>query len=404
MSTSQQPQTLAAPAPRAEVPRSSQLQFRITRFLGWFLVRATLIFICVLWTVPTFGLLISSLRDKDALAVSGWWESLQSTITQDQGRSGTAADQIEQEGRYIISGNLLPEGDRREISSFGLTATGFDDFAVGETATTNEGFEITVLEDGTYRLISMEPIPESFSRGQRITFQAETPPRLTLENYDEVINTEGLGDAFLNTATVTIPATIIPIAIAAFAAYAFSWMRFPGRLLLLSIVVGLIVVPLQLSLIPVLRVYNTLELRGTYPGIWLAHTGFGLPLAVFLLYNYISSLPRDLIESAQIDGASHFDIFIRLVVPLSVPALASFTIFQFLWVWNDLLVALVFLGTRPENQVLTSQLNDLVGSRGDNWEIMTASAFVSIAVPLLVFFALQRYFVRGMMAGSVKGG
>ena len=208
---------------------------------------------------------------------------------------------------------------------------------------------------------------------------------------------------------MTIPATVIPITIAAFAAYAFAWMQFPGRQFLFVVVVGLLVVPLQMSLIPLLRMYNNIGAlldvsAKSYVGIWLAHTGFGLPLAIYLLRNYIRSLPRDIIESARMDGASHFQTFTRVVVPLSVPALASFTIFQFLWVWNDLLVALVFLGKGDDQIVLTSKMRELLGSRGDNWEILTSSAFISIIVPLVVFFALQRYFVRGLVAGSVKGG
>ena len=225
-------------------------------------------------------------------------------------------------------------------------------------------------------------------------------PTLTLDNYRAVLESERMGEAFINSLTVTIPSTIIPIGIAAFAAYAFSWMEFPGRRLLLAIVIGLMVVPLQMSLIPLLRVYTTLNLNGTFVGIWLAHTGFGMPLAIFLLRNYIAGLPRELIESAAIDGASHFTIFIRLVIPLSVPVLASFAIFQFLWVWNDLLVALVFLGNKP---VVTSALANLVGSRGNDWHLLTAGAFVSMILPLAVFFSLQRYFVRGLLAGSMKG-
>lgn len=220
---------------------------------------------------------------------------------------------------------------------------------------------------------------------------------------------EGVGQAFLNTFKVTIPATFIPILIAAFAAYAFSWMTFPGRKWLFIVVVGLLVVPLQMSLIPLLRLYNQLgESLGveskSYLGVWLAHSAFGLPLAIYLLRNYIAALPRDIIESARMDGASHFQIFTSIVLPLSVPALASFAIFQFLWVWNDFLVALVFLGKAPDQIVLTIKLNDLLGSRGESWEILTATAFVSIAVPVAVFFSLQRFFVRGLLSGSVKGG
>jgi alpha-glucoside transport system permease protein len=237
----------------------------------------------------------------------------------------------------------------------------------------------------------------------------------TFENYDTVLSSEGFGNAFLNSLAVTIPATIIPITIAAFAAYAFSWMEFKGRQIMFVAVVGLLVVPLQMALIPLLRLYSSganifgvtvfpdLDLNGTYMAVWLAHAGFGLPLAVYLLRNYIGSLPSSIIESAKLDGATHFEIFTRLIVPLSVPALASFAIFQFLWVWNDLLVALVFLGGTPDVRVVTQALQELNGSRGQDWHLLTAGAFITMVLPLTVFFALQRFFVRGLTAGSVKG-
>jgi alpha-glucoside transport system permease protein len=225
----------------------------------------------------------------------------------------------------------------------------------------------------------------------------------TLQNYSSVLTSNGMLDAFVNSLLVTIPATVIPITIAAFAAYAFAWMRFPGKSLLFALVIGLLVVPLQMTLIPLLRLYGDLSLTGSFLGIWLAHTGFGLPLAIYILYGYISTLPKDIFESAHIDGASHFTTFVRLVLPLSFPALAAFAIFQFLWVWNDLLVALVFLGTGSDTAILTAQLNELVGTRGEDWHLLTAGAFVSMVVPLIVFLGLQRYFVRGLLAGSVKG-
>jgi alpha-glucoside transport system permease protein len=237
----------------------------------------------------------------------------------------------------------------------------------------------------------------------------------TLENYRAVLSAQGFKNAFLNSLAVTIPSTIIPITIAAFAAYAFSWMQFRGRHVMFVLVVGLMVVPLQMALIPILRLYTggatiagmkifpDLQLNGTFLGIWLAHTAFGLPLAVYLLRNYIAALPSSIIESAKIDGADHFTIFWRLIVPLSVPALAAFAIFQFLWVWNDLLVAYVFLGGTADTRVLTIALANLVGSHGEDWYLLTAAAFVTMALPLIVFFSLQRYFVRGLTAGSVKG-
>ncbi len=225
----------------------------------------------------------------------------------------------------------------------------------------------------------------------------------TISNYQRVIEADGMGNAFLNSLAVSIPATIIPITIAAFAAYAFAWMEFRGRQVLFVIVVGLMVVPLQMALIPLLQIYVNFDLTGTYLAVWLAHTGFGLPLAVYLLRNYIGSLPKSIIESAAIDGASHFQTFFRLVVPLSVPVIASFAIFQFLWVWNDFLVAIVFLGGTPDVSVVTIRLAELVGSRGQDWHILTAGAFLTMVLPLVVFFSLQRFFVRGLTAGSVKG-
>ena len=203
--------------------------------------------------------------------------------------------------------------------------------------------------------------------------------------------------------TVAVPAVVIPILIAAFAAYGFAWMEFPGRKLLFVGVVALLVVPLQISLIPIMRDYMALNLNGTYLAVWLAHTGFGLPLATYLMFTYVSQLPKDIFESAFLDGASHFTIFTNLILPLSTPAIASFAIFQFLWVWNDLLVAIVFLGTSPDIAVLTQALLNMIGSRGQDWHLLTSGAFVTMVLPLIVFLSLQRYFVRGLLTGSVKG-
>jgi alpha-glucoside transport system permease protein len=272
-------------------------------------LRISVIVICFLWTLPTAGLLVSSVRNPALITKTGWW-------------------------------------------------------------------------DGLLHL---------FDAGQ-----------WTLSNYQNVLSSEGMANSFLNSLIVTIPSTVIPITIAAFAAYAFAWIPFPGRGVLFIIVVALLVVPIQMALIPILRIYSGLSLYGTFLGIWLAHTAFGLPLAIFLLYNFISQLPRDLFESASIDGASHFQTFIRIVLPLSVPALGAFAIFQFLWVWNDLLVALVFLGVSADVRVMPTALFNLIGSRGGAWHLLTAGAFVTMVVPLLVFLVLQRSFVRGILAGSVK--
>jgi alpha-glucoside transport system permease protein len=212
-----------------------------------------------------------------------------------------------------------------------------------------------------------------------------------------------MAQSFMNSLFISIPATVIPIMVAAFAAYAFSWMEFPGRRVLFVLIVGLLVVPLQMTFIPILRVYNSVGLTGTFPALWLAHAAYGLPFAIYLLRNFIGSLPRDLFESAFLDGASNFDIFFRIVMPLTVPSIASLVIFQFLWVWNDLLVALIYLGGTPAVAPMTVTISNLVNSLGGNWQVLTAAAFISMALPLLVFFTLQRYFVKGILAGSVKG-
>jgi len=247
-----------------------------------------------------------------------------------------------------------------------------------------------------------------------------TNPQLTIENYQTVLESGGssapnMFEAFLNSVAIVLPATVIPISIALFAAYAFAWMEFPGRKWLFIVVVSLMAVPLQMSLIPLLQLYTggahigsftifpDLDVNGTAVSVWITHTGFGLPLAIFLLFNYVSGLPKDIFEAARIDGADHYTIFWRLIVPLSVPALAAFGIFQFLWTWNDYLVALTFLGGNAEAHPLTMRLANLSGGRGQDWHVLTAAAFVTMSVPLVVFFSLQRYFVRGLLAGSVKG-
>lgn len=371
-----------------------------------FVVHLTVFLLVVLWTLPTAGLLISSLRDKDQIAVSGWWTALAPSKQNAVYRAPAPDTQVEENGRYIIRGNVF-EGGSGTVAAFGYSVQSPDEFAAGETATLPNGTTLTVAENGDFTISSQEEMKGR--RGERIFYTTSVPPQFTLDNYREVLSAEGLGQSFINSLTVAIPSTVIPILIAAFAAYALAWMKFPGRALLIALVVGLLVVPLQMSLIPLLRLYNDIGAQfGVSPkgylGIWLAHTGFGLPLAIYLLRNYIAGLPREIMESARVDGASDFDIFVKIVLPLSFPALASFAIFQFLWTWNDLLVALVFLGTRDDQLVLTGRLVNLLGSRGGNWEILTASAFITIIVPLIVFFSLQRFLVRGLLAGSVKGG
>jgi alpha-glucoside transport system permease protein len=236
---------------------------------------------------------------------------------------------------------------------------------------------------------------------------ALSPPfRFTLDNYSSVLQSSNLGHSLFNSFMISIPATVIPTAVAAFAAYAFSWMKFPGRDWLFLALVGLLAVPLQLSFVPVLKFYVAIGLTPQnwgWVGVWLAHTGYGLPFAVYLLANFFRALPADLFESAEIDGAGTLTVFFRIVLPLSVPALASLVIFQFLWIWNDLLVALIYVGGSASVAPVTVTLANLTNSLGQGYHLLTAAAFLSMVVPLIVFVSLQRYFVRGILAGSVKG-
>ena len=233
-----------------------------------------------------------------------------------------------------------------------------------------------------------------------------SPSQFTLDNYAHVLAQSNISEGFVNSLFISIPATVIPIMVAAFAAYAFAWMSFPGRDILFIAVVGLLVVPLQSTFIPILQLYGPkgFNIAGSFLAVWLAHTGYGLPFAIFLLRNFMGELPREVFESAAIDGASPVTAFFRLALPMTIPAIAALAIFQFLFVWNDLLVALIYIGAQnPDNVPLTIVVSNLVSSLGGGWQYLAAAAFVTMAVPLVVFLALQRYFVRGIVGGSVKG-
>lgn len=369
-------------------------------------VHLSVALLVLLWLFPTVGLFVSSFRTADQITSSGWWSSLREVQQNQVLRAADPDDnRVERNGRYFVEGNLFGEGVEANIKVWGTSSKRIDEFAPGDEADLKKGETITVDAAGNY--VWSGPEERMKGRGQRVFVTARTPPDFTLANYDKMLfdekNIEGMSKAFFSTLTVTIPATLIPILIAAFAAYALAWMEFPGRSLLIAAVVGLLVVPLQLALIPLLKLHLGIGIGKGYLGVWLAHTGFGLPLAIYLLRNYMASLPRDIIENARVDGATDFQIFIKIILPLSYPALASFAIFQFLWTWNDLLVAKVFLiDATGETTVMTNHIVELLGTRGGNWEILATAAFVSIAVPLLVFFLMQRYLVRGLLAGSVK--
>jgi alpha-glucoside transport system permease protein len=362
---------------------------RAQKFSRAFLVNITLALLVILWIIPVIGVFVSSFRERFDIQTTPWWDVLPH-------RGWVVTKEIDpREIGLDANGPMTVEG---------ITAT-FEELRAG-------------IEEGDTRLIWI-----GNRRIGDIQVQEKrwvTTANLNLENYRQVMQGRDVeikhadgtletvrGDDFtsalLNSLTVSIPSTVIPILIAAFAAYGFAWMNFPGKRFWFTLVVALLVVPLQIALVPVLRDFAGLHINGTFLGIWLAHTGFGLPLATYLLYNYIRGLPRETLESAFIDGASHFTVFTRLILPLSVPALASFAIFQFLWVWNDYLVALVILGPDPYTRVVTMKLASIVGDRGQDWHLLTSGAFMSMIVPLLVFFLLQRYFVRGLLAGSVKG-
>jgi alpha-glucoside transport system permease protein len=361
---------------------------RRSRLISAVLVNGTLALICLIWLVPLLGLLVSSFRERSDIVTSGWWTVFphQEYIrtTQVQLTRGLPLDQpIQVEGVTLSDDQLragynLPDG--RRLIWANRRARLVDVQTQQWAANTN--FTLS-----NYQNVLL---------GQQFTYTQADGTTRTEQG-------ENMSKAFINSLTVTIPATVIPILVATFAAYAFAWMRFPGRKTLFAMVVGLLVIPGQVALIPLLRAFSGLQVNGTFLALWLVHTGFGLSLAIYLLYNYISGLPREILESAFIDGASQFTIFLRLILPLSVPALASFAIFQFMWVWNDYLNALIFLGTSPDQQVVTIKLAQMLGSRGQDWHLLTAGGFVSMILPLVVFFSLQRFFVRGMLAGSVKG-
>ena len=368
-------------------------------------VHISVLALVLLWLFPTVGLFVSSFRTADQISASGWWRAMFPSEQNRTLRTAPPAEQVQEGDLYVIDGNLFEEGTDATISVWGVSSRDISAFSPGDTAELQRGGELTVEANGDYRLTNTEAFEGN--RGPRVFATAQAPPEFTTENYGTVVfggsSDTGMAHAFFNTLTVTIPATIIPILVAAFAAYALAWMEFPGRALLIAAIVGLLVVPLQLALIPLLKFHNSIGIGKGYLGVWLAHTGFGLPLAIYLLRNYMVGLPKDIIENAKVDGATDFKIFTKIVLPLSFPALASFAIFQFLWTWNDLLVAKVFLiDATGDTTVMTNHIVELLGTRGGNWEILATAAFVSILVPLIVFFAMQRYLVRGLLAGSVK--
>lgn len=389
----------------------------IGQWLGGLPKHVILLGMCLVWILPAVGLLVTSFRPFQEVTASGWWTVLAPPKGQTEFTASCAGCHGE-DGKKIATANLSdPAFSTKYPRSIQLQAAlrqsfnGQPHMGSVPVPTTQQ-----VADIASYmRVLAGVSSTERFTLNNYIdalvgyrgttTYEQDcaegTPPVGINCDLSDLGNPRGMGRAFLNSLIVAIPSTLIPIFIASFAAYAFSWLHFRGRLWMFALLVGLQVVPLQMTLIPISQLYARLGLTGSFIGVWLFHTGFGLPYAIYLQRNFLGSLPRELFESAYLDGATHWTAFWRLALPLSMPAIASLAIFQFLWIWNDLLVALVFLG--GQTPVLTYQISNMVTSLGSGWHLLTAAAFISMALPMVVFFALQRYFVRGLLAGSVKG-
>jgi len=390
---------------------------KINRFFNRLPLHVAVIGLMLIWLIPTIGLLVTSLRPVQAINTNGWWKVF----------AASPGEQVYDQYCGECHGQ-----DGALISTADLS----DPVVIGEYPRSIQLLAMLRRDIDGQPHMGEIPFP-SAQEAADIAVQlkaiagGESIPRLTLNNYidalvgyrgtnnyladcevgllasgiecnlSDLLNPRGMGRAFINSVIVTVPATILPIMFAAFAGYAFAWLDFKGRYWLFAILVGLQVIPLQMTLVPISRLYAQLGLNGTFLGVWLFHTGFGMPYSIYLMRNFLGTLPRDLFESAYLDGASHWTAFYKLAVPLAMPAIAALAIFQFLWVWNDLLVALVFLG--GNNPVMTYQISNMVSSLGAGWHLLTAAAFLSMILPMIIFFAFQRYFVRGMLAGAVKG-
>lgn len=380
-------------------------------------VHIILIGLCVIWLLPTIGLLVTSFRPVQDVNETGWWQVLSPP-------PGAAEFAQSCAGCHGSDGKALPAADLTDPELVGSFRRSIQLLAV-----------LREDIDGHPHMGDI-PVPDDRTAATIATYLRrisgiDARPTFTLNNYIDALvgyrgtrnylldcaegvqgtelhcdasdlgNPRGMAQSFVNSLMVAVPATILPIIFAAFAAYAMSWMHFRGRFWLFAVLVGLQIVPLQMTLIPISRLYTQLGLNGTFLGIWLFHTGFGLPYAIYLTRNFLGALPNELFEASYMDGANHWQVFWKIALPLSIPALASLAIFQFLWIWNDLLVALVFLG--GQRPVLTYQISTLVSSLGAGWHLLTAAAFISMLLPMVVFFSMQRFFVRGLLAGSVKG-
>jgi alpha-glucoside transport system permease protein len=401
----------------------------LNRFLRKLPLNLIVIFLIVIWFIPTFGVFVSSFRSREAVRTSGWW-----TVFQKQPVVGEAEYNEFCASCHGTDGSEIPEADLSDPAvvenyprSNRLLAYLKKPLQNGEPhvqdpslpENPNEALELlapildymgTLSGSGGSQEVAALSLRNyadalvGYKGTQDYLTDCEEGVESTLAKFDcnlsDIIKPEGMGRAFINTLIVTIVASVLPILFAAFAAYAFAWMDFPGRMWIFALLVGLQIIPLQMALVPISQLYARVGLANTFWGIWIFHTAFGLPYAIYLMRNFLGSLPREIFESVYIDGASHWTAFWKLAMPLSIPAIASLAIFQFIWIWNDFLVAKIFLTGKP---VLTVQITNLIDPRGGNWHIMTGAAFLSFIVPMIVFFGLQRFFVRGLTAGSVKG-
>ena len=399
---------------------------RLNRIFNHLPVHLALILMFLAWVLPTLGLFVTSFRNSEDVRTTGWWTALAPRQTPGEpeyttycaschgadGKALPAADLSDPTliEKYPRSNRLLamlrkeingqphlvdpglPENPNEALEKLSPILTYMQDFS-GSTQ-----------DQSRFTLRNYADALVGYKGTQNYITDCEQGVESALSKFKctaaDLLNPEGMGRAFVNSLLVAVPSTLLPILLAAFAAYAFAWMDFKGRMWLFALLVGLQIVPLQMTLVPIARMYVSLGMEGSFLGIWLFHTGFGLPYAIYLLRNYLSGLPKEVFESVYLDGANHWTAFWQLAIPLATPAIASLAIFQFLWIWNDFLVAKIFLSNNP---VLTVQITNLIDPRGGNWHILTGAAFLSFLVPMIVFFGFQRYFVRGMLAGSVKG-
>jgi alpha-glucoside transport system permease protein len=390
-------------------------------------VHVAVIVMCILWLIPTVGLFVTSFRSREAVRTTGWWTVFlpqpeavgQPEYTQFcascHGANGTSISSVNLSdpavvNQYPSAASLLnmlkqPVNGVPHMGSTSLPATPKDALNVlSPVATYLQTLSGQGQATSQFTLNNYVDALVGYKGTQDYLTDCNEKVASTLAvfncNSSDLLSPGGMGVAFINTVLVVVPSTLMVIFLASLAAYAFAWLDFKGRQWMFALLIGLQIVPLQMALVPIAQLYTSLNMQSSFLGIWLFHTGFGLPYAIYLIRNFMGSLPREMFESAYLDGANHWAAFRRLALPLSMPSIASLGIFQFIWTWNDFLVAKIFLSTHP---VLTVQITNLIDPRGGNWQVLTGAAFLSFLVPMIVFFAFQRYFVRGMLAGSIKG-